>query len=94
MNFKQTPSEIYICRRCWEKIYNAKNKYNTQQGYLHFNAEVAGAVKNLSSAYRASDEIQCVHCDARLGCVFTNGDFASKNIRFYNNFLSLKFVRK
>lgn len=82
----------FVCRRCGNPLYSSKDKFEAHCGWPAFDKIIAGAVTQLPDADGRRTEIQCAHCHAHLGHVFTGEGFTPTDTRHCVNSLSLKFI--
>ena len=82
----------FICRRCDSPLFSSKAKFDAGCGWPAFDAHFPDAVTRLPDADGHRVEIQCSHCGAHLGHVFTGEQLTDKNTRHCVNSLSLRFV--
>lgn len=88
--FAQTGT--YVCRRCGAALYRSDSKFDARCGWPSFDAAVPGAVKRLPDADGSRTEIECAHCNAHLGHVFTGEHFTPSDTRYCVNSISMDFV--
>lgn len=84
----------YLCRQCNSPLYRSKDKFDAHCGWPAFDQEITGAVKHLPDPDGSRTEIQCSHCGAHLGHVFTGEKFTETDTRHCVNSLSMRFVPK
>jgi len=82
----------YVCKRCRTALYRSENKFEAGCGWPSFDEEISGAVKRLPDPDGVRTEIQCAHCGAHLGHVFTGEGFSDKNTRHCVNSIAMDFV--
>jgi peptide methionine sulfoxide reductase msrA/msrB len=83
---------VFICKRCTAPLYLSQHKFSSHCGWPSFEEELPGAVKRLPDPDGVRIEIQCNHCQAHLGHVFSGEGFTSTNTRHCVNSLSLSFI--
>lgn len=82
----------FICRRCNTPLFSAKAKFDARCGWPSFDDTFPGAVKEVLDADGRRTEIQCNHCGAHLGHVFTGEHLTDKDTRHCVNSLSIRFI--
>jgi peptide-methionine (R)-S-oxide reductase len=83
---------IFICRKCNQPLFSAKAKFDAHCGWPAFEDHFPKAVTQLPDADGIRIEIQCSHCQAHLGHVFTGERFTHTNTRHCVNSLSIRFI--
>lgn len=84
----------YICRRCNNPLFESKAKFDAGCGWPAFDKNFDGAVTQLPDIDGQRVEIECAHCGAHLGHVFTGEKFTSSDTRHCVNSLSIRFIPK
>jgi methionine-R-sulfoxide reductase len=82
----------YVCKRCGAKLYHSEHKFEADCGWPSFDEEIPEAVNRLPDPDGMRVEIECAHCGAHLGHVFTGEHLTKKNTRHCVNSLSMEFI--
>jgi peptide-methionine (R)-S-oxide reductase len=85
---------VFICRRCNAPLFTAESKFDAGCGWPSFDENYPDAVKRLPDPDGSRTEIQCAHCGAHLGHVFTGEHLTDKDTRHCVNSLSIRFVKE
>ncbi len=84
----------YVCRRCNNKLFSSKAKFDAGCGWPSFDEEFPKSVKRTPDADGMRTEITCAECGGHLGHVFEGEGYTAKNTRHCVNSLSIKFIPK
>jgi len=84
----------FICRRCNSPLFSSKAKFDAGCGWPAFDENFPQAVKRLQDPDGMRTEIECAHCNAHLGHVFTGEHMTDKDTRHCVNSLSIRFIPK
>src|SRR5436309_932714 len=82
----------FICRRCNTPLFSSQAKFDAGCGWPAFDENFPGAVKQIPDPDGMRTEIQCAHCGAHLGHVFTGEKLTNKDTRHCVNSLSIRFI--
>lgn len=83
---------IYVCRRCNNPLFSSMAKFDAGCGWPAFDENFQGAVLELPDPDGNRTEIECAHCHAHLGHVFTGEHLTEKDTRHCVNSLSIRFI--
>lgn len=84
----------FICRKCNSPLFSSKAKFDAHCGWPSFDENFPDAVKRIPDADGIRTEIECAHCSAHLGHVFTGEHFTEKDTRHCVNSISIRFIPK
>lgn len=84
----------FICRRCNSPLFSSKTKFDAGCGWPSFDENFPDAVKRIPDPDGVRTEIECAHCGAHLGHVFTGEHFTDKDTRHCVNSISIRFIPK
>src|SRR5579883_1413995 len=74
----------FICRRCNSPLFSSKAKFDAGCGWPAFDQNFPGAVKRVPMEmwmFGEWEAIECAHCNAHLGHVFTGEHFTKTDTR-------------
>jgi methionine-R-sulfoxide reductase len=83
---------MYVCRKCDNRLYTSKTKFDAGCGWPAFDDHVAGSVKETKGPFSMWSEITCNNCGGHLGHVFRGEGFTKTDTRHCVNSLSIKFI--
>jgi peptide-methionine (R)-S-oxide reductase len=84
----------FICRRCNSPLFSSKAKFDAGCGWPAFDENFPGAIKRIPDPDGVRTEIECAHCGAHLGHVFTGEKMTEKDTRHCVNSVSIRFIAK
>jgi len=82
---------VYLCKKCNNKLFRSKDKFNSNSGWPSFDEAIGENVKEVLDRDGRRVEIICANCGGHLGHVFRGEQFTPKNTRYCVNSLSLNF---
>ena len=82
----------FICRRCNSPLFSSKSKFDAACGWPSFDENYPDKITRLPDSDGARTEIECAHCKAHLGHIFTGEGITDKNTRHCVNSLSIRFI--
>lgn len=83
---------VFICRRCNNRLFSAKSKFDAGCGWPSFDENYPNAVKRITDPDGTRVEIECNNCLAHLGHVFEGEKMTAKDTRHCVNSLSIRFI--
>jgi methionine-R-sulfoxide reductase len=92
MYVNTTAKGVYVCKRCGTPLFYSNDKFPSECGWPSFDDAIPGAVKRLPDPDGERVEIECVHCGAHLGHVFTGEHFTNKDTRYCVNSISMILI--
>ena len=84
----------FICRRCNERLFSSKSKFEAGCGWPSFDESFPNAIKRVPDPDGIRTEIECANCGAHLGHEFVGEGLTLKNTRDCVNSLAIRFVPK
>ena len=84
----------FICRRCNERLFSSKSKFEAGCGWPSFDESFPNAIKRVPDPDGIRTEIECANCGAHLGHEFVGEGLTLKNTRDCVNSLAVRFVPK
>jgi peptide-methionine (R)-S-oxide reductase len=84
----------FICRRCNERLFSSKSKFEAGCGWPSFDESFPNAIKRVPDPDGIRTEIECANCSAHLGHEFVGEGLTLKNTRDCVNSLAIRFVPK
>jgi peptide-methionine (R)-S-oxide reductase len=84
----------FICRRCNERLFSSKSKFEAGCGWPSFDESFPNAIKRVPDPDGIRTEIECANCGAHLGHEFVGEGLTLKNTRDCVNSLSIRFIPK
>jgi peptide methionine sulfoxide reductase msrA/msrB len=82
---------VFLCKKCGNRLFRSKDKFNSNSGWPSFDDAIEGGVKEVLDRDGRRIEIICARCGGHLGHVFRGEQFTAKNTRHCVNSLSLTF---
>ena len=84
----------FICRRCNERLFSSKSKFDAGCGWPSFDESFPNAIKRTPDPDGIRTEIECANCGAHLGHEFVGEGLTLKNTRDCVNSLAIRFMPK
>ena len=84
----------FICRRCNERLFSSKSKFDAGCGWPSFDESFPNAIKRVPDPDGIRTEIECANCGAHLGHEFVGEGLTHKNTRDCVNSLAIRFMPK